>query len=113
MKPEAAAADFYTFAEQSGNVGKTAGMLKAAQAYLGADLTDFDRDPLAWAVENGTIKVRRGEDGWRVRFTPAHSPADRITRMASTRYDPEARTATVTLKAHDFQGETGNLRLTY
>lgn len=83
--------DFGDFARSSGNAGRTEAMLKQAESYLLVELSDFDPDPYAWAVQNGTLRWKRGEDGWRLTFTAAHDPADRITRIMSVAYDAAAK----------------------
>jgi putative DNA primase/helicase len=45
---------------------------------------DLDRDPLLFNVENGTINLRTGT-------LQPHNKADRITKLASVKYDPEAQ----------------------
>jgi putative DNA primase/helicase len=79
------------FAEQAGNAGRTASMLKQAMAYLQVDLEDFDRDALAIAVQNGTLRFRRKPGGGgELQFDDFHEPADRITRIAAATYKPDA-----------------------
>ncbi|WP_374578312.1 phage/plasmid primase, P4 family [Phenylobacterium sp.] len=79
------------FIKGSGNAGRIASMLKVAESYLQVDLEDFDHDPLALTVRNGTLKFQREPgDGLKIRFS-AHDPADRITRMADVDYDPKAQ----------------------
>lgn len=89
-RPDPAVAEFYEFARSCGNAGRTQGMLTQAEAYLQVDLEAFDRDPLCWNVRNGTIRYVKGEGGWALRFSPAHDPADRITRLMEVDYDPKA-----------------------
>ncbi len=80
----------YTFARSSGNAGATSAMLRTAESYLQVDLDEFDADPLALTVRNGTLRFRRVPgDGMLVDFRP-HDPRDRITRMAAVAYDPKA-----------------------
>jgi putative DNA primase/helicase len=79
-----------TFARTSGNAGAVSSMLRVAESYLQVDLEDFDHDPLAITVRNGTLKFRREMgDGLKVVFAK-HNPGDRITRMADVEYDPKA-----------------------
>lgn len=87
--------DFYKFADDCGSAGKTSAMLKQAQPYLTVRIDVFDRDELAINCRNGTVKMRFDRskpDGKRfsVRLLP-HNPADRITRMATVEYAPDAR----------------------
>lgn len=80
----------WTFVRSAGNAGAAAAMLRVAESYLQVDLDDFDHDPLAVSVMNGTLRFRREPgDGMKVEFR-AHDPADRITRMAPIDYDPKA-----------------------
>lgn len=80
----------YTFARSAGNAGSVSAMLRVAEAYLQVDLDEFDRDPLALTVRNGTLKFQRQPgDGMKVVFG-RHDPGDRITRMAQVDYDPQA-----------------------
>lgn len=48
-----------------------------------ARITDFDRDPLLFNVENGTIDLRTGE-------LQEHRREDLMTMMAPVRFDPDA-----------------------
>lgn len=50
-------AALYKHGIQSGNTAKTAGMLSQAQSELYAVREDFDRDPLALNVSNGTVRL--------------------------------------------------------
>lgn len=80
----------YTFARSSGNAGATSAMLRVAESYLQVDLDEFDADPLALSVRNGTLRFRRTPgEGMQTEFR-AHDPRDRITRMAAVSYDPKA-----------------------
>lgn len=82
------------FARSSGNAGAVAAMLRVAESYLQVELEDFDADPLALTVLNGTLRFRRAPgDGLDVEFRP-HDPRDRITRMARVTYDRDARCPT-------------------
>ena len=82
-------AAFWKFADSCGSAGATTAMLRQAQSYLTVRIEDFDRDPLALNCLNGTVKMRVVDGRFDVRCHP-HDPADRITRMAETRYDPDA-----------------------
>ncbi len=77
----------------SGNTNKTAGMLAQAQSELFALREDFDLDPLAINVLNGTVRFEQAESGgkaqWQARLYP-HDPADMISRIAAVEYDPDA-----------------------
>jgi putative DNA primase/helicase len=77
-------------AVRSGSAGMTAGMLKQARSFISASLDDFDQDPLAYNVLNGTLRFFKGEDdAWRVRRDD-HDPEDRIMQIADVEYDPKA-----------------------
>ena len=81
------------FVTRSGNAGASSAMLTQAQSYLGADLADFDTDPLALNLENGVIRFRRHRvtKAPIVEFEPRHDPGDRMTRMCAARWDPKAK----------------------
>lgn len=78
------------FARGAGNASSVSAMLRVAEGYLQVNLDEFDPDPLALTVRNGTLRFRREPgDGLDVQFSP-HAPQDRITRMAAVDYDPSA-----------------------
>jgi len=89
------AKDFYKFANDAGSAGKTSAMLRQAQSYLTVEIGEFDADPFAINVTNGTLKLKWTPpvddlDGeFAVELLP-HDPADRITRVCGTAYDPKA-----------------------
>lgn len=86
----------YGWAIKSGNSGQTAAMLRQAQANpeLIARMADFDTDPLAYHVQNGTIRFGEPRPGvWAYRFDEGHDPADRFMRMADVDYDRDAACA--------------------
>ncbi len=79
---------------RSGNATQTDAMLKQAKdrPAMRAWLEDFDKDPLTYNVQNGTMRFRRGDDGkWRVNFTRGHEPRDMLMQIANVDYDPDAR----------------------
>jgi putative DNA primase/helicase len=77
-------------AVRSGSAGMTAGMLKQARSFMSASLDDFDQDPLAYNVLNGTLRFDKDEKGaWRVRRAD-HDPEDRMMQLANVEYDPKA-----------------------
>lgn len=81
---------YFAAIDAASSTGGTAGMIKQAEIYLAVRADDFDRDPLALNVRNGTLKFRRDDDGkLAVRFV-RHNPSDRITRMAEVDYDAKA-----------------------
>jgi putative DNA primase/helicase len=99
-KLKALAAGLLKHALKSGSAGMTAGMLRQARSDLAALAEDFDTDPLAYNVLNGTIRfvppgspphTNPGEPGggWSIKFHP-HDPADMLMQLAEVEYDPEA-----------------------
>lgn len=82
-------------AVRSGSAGMTAGMLKQARSLLSAALEDFDTDPLAYNVQNGTLRFFQiadtgdGDTRWAVRLDE-HEPTDRLMQVANVAYDPKA-----------------------
>ena len=63
---------------------------RLAQVYLTASSDQFDRDPMAFNVLNGTLRFARNDDGDDyVSFHP-HDRADRMTKMAAVAYDASA-----------------------
>jgi putative DNA primase/helicase len=66
---------------------RIAAALDLAKGLLLADPADFDRDPFALNVLNGTLDLRTGQ------LRP-HNPADRITKLAPVQYDPAAQAPT-------------------
>ena len=81
------------FVVRSGNAGASSAMLTQAASYLGADLGDFDRDPMALNVANGVLRFRRDRatKAPKVVFEPRHDPGDRMTRICSVAYDAKAK----------------------
>ncbi len=85
------------WAVNSGNANKTVAMLSQAAALLPAMRDDFDRDPLAINVLNGTLRVVQRPEGvggrpggrWTIELSP-HDPRDMISRVAEVEYDPDA-----------------------
>ncbi|QIG79978.1 DNA primase family protein [Stakelama tenebrarum] len=75
-------------ANQSGNANRTKAMLEQAARLdvLNRSIEDFDADPLALNVANGTLRFRRDGDGqWGMTFRP-HDPTDLITRKATAEW---------------------------
>ena len=62
---------------------------RLAQAYLTASPEDFDADPVAMNVANGTLRFTKTDDGDYVTFAP-HRRGDRMTKLAPVAYDPQA-----------------------
>lgn len=92
-------------AVRSGDAGKTDGMLKQAKANeaFHARSCDFDSDPLAFNVENGTLffrpagdrhpvgaKVIRRVGEWVVLFREGHERGDMLRQLAGVAFDPDA-----------------------
>jgi len=77
-------------AVRSGDAGKTAGMLKQVRSMMAVSIDDFDRDPLAYNVQNGTLRFAEGKKGWEVRFSP-HDPLDMMMQVANVEYDSAAK----------------------
>lgn len=77
-------------AVKSGNAAQTAAMLTQAKILLNARLDQFDTDPLAFNVQNKTLRFRKSADGgWELRAAP-HEPRDMIMQVANFVYDTEA-----------------------
>lgn len=84
------AKEVIAFARATGNASCVSAMLRSAETYLQVNLDDFDADPLAITVRNGTLRFeRQAGEGLRV-VLAAHDPRDRITKMAAVDYDPDA-----------------------
>jgi len=62
---------------------------RLAQAYLTATPDQFDADPMAMNVDNGTLRFAKTEDGDYITFHPHHR-GDRMTKLAPVTYDPAA-----------------------
>jgi putative DNA primase/helicase len=74
----------------SGDASRTAAMLKQARTFLSARLDTFDRDPLAFNVQNGTLRFFQATGGgWDARLD-AHEPSDRLMQVANFTYDRAA-----------------------
>jgi len=87
------------YATSSSNKGKLDGMLSEAKPYVGADLADLDADPLAFNVNNGTLRFVSAPDPdcpdpdverlkWTARLDP-HSREDMISKLCPVDYDPD------------------------
>lgn len=88
----------FGWSSDSGNASRSNGMLAQAKGLpgLNAKVGDFDRDPYAYHVANGTIRFGQpdGPDGpWAWRFDKGHSAGDMFTRMAPVVFDPDATCA--------------------
>lgn len=89
------------FAIASGNSGKLNGMMEEAKAYLSVAVEELDADPLAFNVENGTLRFVSELDPdcpdpdvdrfvWSVRVDP-HRREDRFSKLAPVVHDPAAK----------------------
>lgn len=82
--------DLRRWSVTSGNANKTAAMLAQAQSLVPARREQFDAEPMAINVKNGTLWPRKGADGrWTVELRP-HDPEDMISKVAEVDYDPAA-----------------------
>jgi putative DNA primase/helicase len=76
----------------SGDASRTNAMLTQAKELLQlrADRDEFDQDPLAINLANGTLRfVARAGGGWEARLDP-HEPTDRFMQLAPVHYDKDA-----------------------
>lgn len=73
----------------SESVQKLGALSKRGGPYLAIGIGQLDTDRMKINVNNGTLTVRRRDDGDYVQFGP-HDPADRITKLAPVDYDPAA-----------------------
>jgi len=97
----------FSFAISTGNVARTKGMLMQAIAMNYGDRpvtiqpNQLDQDPLAFNVENGTLRFYCEPDPecpdpdvepmiWKVRLDK-HEPLDLISKLAPVKYDPDAK----------------------
>jgi putative DNA primase/helicase len=83
----------HKLAVRSGNAGQTRAMLDQAKCLenMRASLSDFDRDPLAYNVRNGTLRFYEEWGGiWAVELTP-HNPGDMLMQIADVEYDDTAQ----------------------
>jgi len=75
----------------SESAARLSAISKHASAYLFVNPAALDADPFLFNVENGTIVIRKTDDGSSRYVTfRDHDPADLCTKLASVRYDPEA-----------------------
>jgi putative DNA primase/helicase len=74
-------------ANQSGNANRTKAMLEQASKLdvINRSIEDFDADPLALNVANGTLRFVEHDEVWRVDFRP-HDPADLMTRICTAQW---------------------------
>lgn len=89
----------YAWAMKTGNSDRASGMLRQAQNLeddeggflMRASLDDFDTDPLAYHVINGTVRFVEGDDGWSHEFLPGHRANDMFMQMANVMFDARAQ----------------------
>ncbi|MBD3747364.1 MAG: DNA primase [Sphingopyxis terrae] len=89
----------FAWSMKTGNSDRTSGMIKQAQSLtdddgrflLRAGLDEFDTDLYAYHCLNGTLRFVEMADGWVVKFTEGHDPADMFMQVAAVAYDPQAR----------------------
>jgi putative DNA primase/helicase len=62
---------------------------KRGAPYFAVGIDELDADKMKINVNNGTLTVRRRDDGDYVSFAP-HDPADLITKLSPVDFDPEA-----------------------
>ena len=74
--------------ESAGRLGCIAGL---AQRWLTVPIDDFDRDPFAINVMNGTVRLVAGDDGVAQLTIAAHDRGDLIAKLAPVTFDPDAR----------------------
>lgn len=79
-------------ANQSGNANRTKSMLEQASKLdvINRTIEDFDADPLALNVGNGTLRLIERDEKWQVQFLP-HDPSDLMTRICTADWELKAR----------------------
>lgn len=70
-------------------VNKLGALSKRGAPYFAVSIDKLDSDKMKINVGNGTLVVRRREDGDYVQFKP-HDPGDLITKLAPVEYHPKA-----------------------
>jgi putative DNA primase/helicase len=70
-------------------VNKLSALSKRGAPYFAMAIDRLDADKMRINVNNGTLVVRRRDDGDYVSFQP-HDPADLITKLAPVDYEPNA-----------------------
>jgi putative DNA primase/helicase len=71
-------------------IGHVACIAKLAQPYLTANPDEFDADPYAFNVANGTLRFKVTDDGSDYVSLHRHAREDRLTKITSVAYDPAA-----------------------
>ncbi|MEL6785363.1 MAG: phage/plasmid primase, P4 family, partial [Pseudomonadota bacterium] len=86
-----------TFAKRSASTNALNNMMHEARPYVTCPLDALDADPLAMNVENGTLRLVKGERSdprspapWTVQLDP-HDRDDRISKLMPVAYDPDAK----------------------
>jgi hypothetical protein len=69
---------------------KLGALSKRGAPYLSVGIGHLDADRMKINVNNGTLVIRKRDDGDYVQFAP-HDPADMITKVSPVDYDPSAR----------------------
>jgi putative DNA primase/helicase len=72
--------------ESAGRLGCIAGL---AQRWMTVPIDDFDHDPFAINVLNGTVRLVKGDDGAPALRLDAHRRADLIAKLAPVVFDPD------------------------
>jgi putative DNA primase/helicase len=68
---------------------KLGALSKRGSPYLSVGIGHLDADRMKINVNNGTLVIRKRDDGDYVQFAP-HDPADMITKVSPVDYDPSA-----------------------
>lgn len=82
--------ELHKHAVASGNANRTTAMLAQAAHLISGHRDDFDRDPFVLNVRNGTLRFIKGVDGNWLVVRKDHDPADMISRICETEWDPQA-----------------------
>ena len=64
-------------------------VVKLAKAYLTAAMKDFDIDPMAFNVANGTLRFKKTDDGSPYVIFTRHRREDKLTKLSEVIYDPK------------------------
>ena len=80
----------YKHGIMSGNANKTTAALAQAKSKLAAARDEFDADPMALNVANGTLRFEQADGGdWSAKLYP-HDLADRISRISEVAWNEKA-----------------------